>query len=244
MRSLSASDLLAVWERGVGRHPVEQALAVLALWTEQPHEDLAALSIGQRDAMLFDVYEHLFGTELEAFAECPACGERLVYKLTTRDFKRPVQTSEERPELTLLSGDLWMRLRLLNSIDLDAARECAGPEQARRMLAERCVVEAAQGDRAIPAQSLPDAAVDAISLRLAEADPLAEILVGLRCLECQHTGQIVLAIEQFLWTKIAWLAKRLLREVDALARVYGWPEREILALSAVRREIYLEMAAS
>ena len=112
------------------------------------------------------------------------------------------------------------------------------------MLAERCVVQATQGDREIPAHSIPDAAVAAISLHLAQADPLAEVLVGLKCLECQHAAQIVLAIEQFLWTKIVWLAKRLLREVDVLARVYGWSEREILSLSAVRRDRYLEMAAS
>jgi hypothetical protein len=244
MRSLSASELLAVWERGVGQHPVEQALTMLSIWTGEPREDLAALSIGQRDAKLFEIYEHLFGPELEAFAECPACGERLEYSLSTRDLKQPVGAPEEREALKLISGDLSLRLRLPNSMDLTAARECASVAEARRMLAEQCVVEAVQGDCAIPAQSIPDAAVDAISSHLAQADPLAEMLVGLKCLECQHAGQIALAIEQFLWTKIVWLAKRLLREVDVLARVYGWSEREILSLSAVRRERYLEMAAS
>jgi hypothetical protein len=217
---------------------------MLAAWTGEPREDLAALSIGQRDAKLFEMYEHLFGPELEAFAECPACGERLEYSLTTRDLKQSAGASEEKDALKLISGDLSLCIRLPNSTDLRAAKECASPAQARRMLAERCVVEALQSDRAIPAQSLPDAAVDAISSRLAQADPLAEVLVGLTCMECQHAGQIVLAIEQFLWTKIVWLAKRLLHEVDVLARAYGWSEREILSLSAIRRERYLEMAAS
>jgi hypothetical protein len=32
-----------------------------------------------------------------------------------------------------------------------------------------------------------------------------------------------------------------LREIDALARVYGWSEREILNLPARRRQTYLEL---
>jgi hypothetical protein len=243
MRSLSASELLTIWERGVGQHPVEQALSVLSVWTGEPRESLAALSIGQRDARLFEIYEDLFGPLMEAFAECPACGERLEYSLTTHDLKQAASVPG-REALKLDSGELSLLLRLPNSADLAAARECKGPEQARRMLAERCVVEAAQDGRPIPAQSLADSVVDEISSCLAAADPQAEVLVDVKCLACRQADRIVLAIEQFLWTKIAWLAKRLLREVDALARVYGWSEREILSLSAVRRERYLEMAAS
>ena len=41
----------------------------------------------------------------------------------------------------------------------------------------------------------------------------------------------------------AW-AKRTLREVHTLASAYGWSEREILSMSAVRRALYLEMVQS
>jgi hypothetical protein len=43
--------------------------------------------------------------------------------------------------------------------------------------------------------------------------------------------------------KIDMLARRLLREVDALARVYGWSEAAILALPATRRQAYLEIVS-
>jgi hypothetical protein len=49
-------------------------------------------------------------------------------------------------------------------------------------------------------------------------------------------------IGTFLWTELAAQAKRLLREIAALARVFGWSEAEVLSLSATRRQIYLELA--
>jgi hypothetical protein len=39
-------------------------------------------------------------------------------------------------------------------------------------------------------------------------------------------------------------ARRILQQVDALARVYGWNEAEILSLSQKRRQRYLEFIAS
>jgi hypothetical protein len=51
-------------------------------------------------------------------------------------------------------------------------------------------------------------------------------------------------IGQFLWTEIRARARRLLQEIDALARVYHWPEADILGMSDARRASYLEMALS
>jgi hypothetical protein len=36
----------------------------------------------------------------------------------------------------------------------------------------------------------------------------------------------------------------LLREIEALARAYGWSEREILDLSPQRRHTYLELVSA
>ena len=50
MRDLSAADLLAGWERGLGRSADEQALILLAAaLPSAPPESLASLPIGQRD---------------------------------------------------------------------------------------------------------------------------------------------------------------------------------------------------
>ncbi len=242
MRSLSASELIEVWERGSGEHPVDRALTLLSACSQETRQELAALSIGRRDARLLEIYERLFGPAIEAFAQCPKCGERLEYRMSTRELALP--PAEKEIPLILETAEASLRLRLPNSLDLRAVSECADAEVARKMLLERCVVEASQGGTGVQLQTLPESTVEKIASCLAEADPQAETLIDLTCCACRHCWQVTLDIENFLWVKINALAKRLLREVHALARAYGWREHDILALSSLRRQAYLEMAGS
>lgn len=241
MRSLSARELVELWELGQGQDPVERALSLLAACSSDDREALARLSIGRRDARLLEVHERLFGSTIDAFAECPRCAERLEYSLSTRELLAPADTPEG-PELTLQAGDMAMRLRLPDSLDLGVARACVDPDAARRLLLERCVLEAVgPGGAAVPLQSLSDSTVAMVADRLAEADPHAEMRIDLTCSNCRHRWQVLLEIESFLWAKIHALARRLLGEVHLLAQAYGWSEGEILALGARRRQSYLEM---
>lgn len=235
MRSLSASELLAVWERASGEHPVDRALTLLSACSEEPRQELAELSIGRRDARLLEIYQQLFGPMIEAFAQCPQCGERLEYRMPIRELTPPV--AETGQPLMLETEEKSFQLRLPNSLDLRAASECSDSQSARRMLLERCVVEAT-----VQVDDLPESTVEKIASCLAQADPQAETLIDLTCCACRHSWQVILDIQQFLWVKVSALAKRLLREVHALARAYGWREHDILALSEVRRQAYLEMA--
>jgi len=77
-----------------------------------------------------------------------------------------------------------------------------------------------------------------------EADPRAEITIRLTCPACSHEWDLLFDIADFFWTEIAAKGHRLLREIDVLARAYGWTEREILSLSAQRRQTYLELLAA
>jgi len=242
MRSLSAAELLEVWERASDQHPIDRALTLLSACCEESWDELAALSIGRRDGLLLEIYQRLFGTALEAFAECPKCGERLEYTMSVQELASPA-AAREMP-LILETDEACLRLRLLNSLDVRAASRCADAAAARRMLLERCVMEASQGGSPVPLQTLQESTVDKIAGLLAAADPQAETLIGLTCCACRYSWQVVLDIESFLWVKIQVLAKRLLREVHALARAYGWREHDILALSSLRRQSYLEMAGS
>jgi hypothetical protein len=221
---------------------VERALLLLSVCVEEHAASLPTLSIGQRDAHLVALYQRLFGDTLNAFAECPACGERLEYSVATRDLD--VTPSSADADLDLVSGELQIRLRFPNSLDLRALGGCSTVTAARRTLAERCVLEARTGGSSVPPETLPDSVVDQIAARLGEADPQAETLIDLACTACLHQWQVVLDIERFLWQKVSALAKRLLREVHVLAQAYGWREADILALSAVRRQFYLEMAGA
>ena len=95
--------------------------------------------------------------------------------------------------------------------------------------------------RRIPAHELPDDLLAALADEMSARDPQAEVLLDLTCPACGSRWQALFDIAAFFWTELAAEAKRLLREVDALARAYGWREADILALSPQRRQAYLEL---
>lgn len=135
-----------------------------------------------------------------------------------------------------------MRLRLPDSLDLHAVMSCPDHERALRLLSERCVVEATLDGAPIMPADLSQQMMEAVSSALQGADPAAELLINLNCAACSYTWQVTLDIERFLWSKVCMTAKRLLRDVHTLASAYGWDESDILSLSSVRRQIYVEMA--
>jgi hypothetical protein len=243
MRALSASEMIVIWERGAAQHPVDRALTLLEACCGEPRERLAQASIGQRDALLLLVHQQLFGDVLQAFAECPQCRERLEYSLSTREIAARSQTGgiDSESHLSFVDGGMQVQLRLPNSFDLGAVAASTDMATARRLLAERCVIEMTRERKTVPVSELTDSAVDRIAAHLASADPQADVVIDLTCAACRHAWQVILEIESFLWIKISSLAKRLLRDVHALARAYGWSEQEILSLSPLRRRAYLEM---
>jgi hypothetical protein len=89
-----------------------------------------------------------------------------------------------------------------------------------------------------------ESALESLGERLAQADPLAEIQIHLRCPQCGAEQNEVFDVVTFMWAQIDARARRLIAEVHTLAREYGWSEREVLDLSEVRRALYLELAQS
>jgi len=241
MRALSASEIVAVWERGCTQHPVDRALTLLEACCGEPRDHLALASIGQRDAMLLLVHQHLFGDALHAFAQCPQCGQHLEYSLSAREVAARSSHTVEEEHLRVTEGEMQLQLRRPNSFDLGAAAACADLPAARRVLAARCVVQATRNGVEVTIPELADAVVTNIADRLALSDPQAEVLIDLTCAACRHAWQVILETESFLWMKISALAKRLLRDVHTLAREYGWSEQQILSLGPLRRQAYLEM---
>jgi len=111
----------------------------------------------------------------------------------------------------------------------------------KRRLLERCVQRALRNGESIPGGEIPDGVADAVSERMAEADPQADVRLALACPECGHRWQAVLDVVSFLWAEIHAWAIRLLRDVHVLAATYGWREVDILALTPWRRQAYLDM---
>ena len=240
MRGLLAPDILRMWEAGGDRQPIERALTLLAAaCPESSLEQLAALSISRRDSQLLELRQRTFGDTLNAFSECPRCAGRLEIRFAASAIKT---TGDNRPDVQEMeSRGLTVRFRLPNSVDLAEALPAGTIDRAREALLYRCVIEARRGEAIVAPNELPPEVSEEINRRMAESDPAAEVRLDLQCPFCSHAWQALFDIAAFFWTEISTHARRLLREIDALARTYGWGEAEILGLSATRRRAYLEL---
>jgi hypothetical protein len=244
MRALSGPEILTIWETGWDQHPLDRALTVLAVALREAPARLAALTVGERDALLLAVREATFGPELAGCAECTRCGTPLEFALAAAAVRVPSPSDAGVRAHELRTDGVTLRFRLPDSRDLGASSECADLDHGRRTLVERCVLEVTRDDGAAPVTRLSSAAVARLAARMGELDPQAEVLMDVRCTACGEAGQVLLDIAAFFWIELAVQAKRLLREVHVLARAYAWPESDILAMSAWRRRCYLDMVGA
>lgn len=240
MRQLTATELLDAWERGLAESPPARALTLLSASTGAERDHLARLSVGERDRLLLSMREHIFGPRLDAFAECPSCGERLEMSFAVAD----VTVEREGPaedSLSLSVGDYDAVFRRLTSLDLLAVAPAPVARAARASLLARCLLSARRGEEEITADLLPEEVVERVAAAMAEADPQADVELALECPGCGHAWSEPLDVCAFLWGEIDAWAMRTFCEVNALARAYGWGEREILSMSPWRRQLYLTM---
>jgi hypothetical protein len=67
--------------------------------------------------------------------------------------------------------------------------------------------------------------------------------LALVCPTCGSGWAVAFDIVAFFWTELQAWAQRMLRDIHTLARAYGWREADILALSPLRRQVYLELSS-
>jgi hypothetical protein len=242
MRALLAPDIVRMWEVGRDQQPIDRAISLLSFaCAESSRDELAALSISRRDAQLLELRKKTYGATLNAFSKCPQCAGQLEIRFATTAIK--LSDGEIPDTLEMKAHETTVRFRLPSSVDLAEAISLGDVDQAREALFSRCIVEARTGGVTVASNELPPEVREEINRRMAESDPAAEVLLNLQCPFCTHSWQAFFDIASFFWIEISAHARRLLREVDALARAYGWGEAEILGLSATRRQAYLELIA-
>jgi hypothetical protein len=233
MRTISAADLLALWERGASRHPLDRsALLYACSRPDQPTDAIADLRLGEINARLLELRAAWFGDRIDAHVDCEHCGERLGLTIAVHELLRPVADSQ--PGEVTVAG---LRCRPPSLRDLAAiARERDGELAAHRLL-ERCLID---GDDSI---AVDDERLREVEDALEEIDPDADFAFDVRCEACGHSGTAQLDPGALLWDDVSARARALLAEVHQLAFAYGWSERDILALTPERRASYLSMVA-
>jgi hypothetical protein len=236
MACLSADEVLRLCESAAAQPPVERALTILAAADPgTSRAELARLSIGERDARLLDVREATFGASAAAAAACTHCGERVEFTLSLAQLRAPRAAA---PADELRADGLTLRFRVPDSDDVSAAQASPDP---RGMLVARCLLDARRDGSPVAPAELPPSAVARLAAAIAASDPQAEVLLDYACPACGRSGQTLFDVAAFLWEELRAHARRLLFEVAALARGFGWREADILAMSAARRRAYLEL---
>ncbi|HEY4262867.1 MAG TPA: hypothetical protein VGM98_22095 [Schlesneria sp.] len=241
-----APSLLTTWERAYGLSPVQRGLALLSLARPRDAvEQLANWTIGERDASLLDFRSSLFGTGIESVAACPECSEKLEVSFQVGDIRLVDAPAPKAQTLRIDSHSAI--LRPLTSADLLAVERQPSARLRREVLLSRCVTipdagPISESDSAeLKSTNWSDEAQRAIADLLAEIDPQADIRISLDCSRCNHAWSSRFDITTHLWSEVDVWAQRMLAEVHALAFAYGWSERDILAMTPWRRQLYMGM---
>ncbi len=236
MRSPSESELLGLWEQGLARHPIDRAL-LLCSWArpELPGERLAGLPLGVVNAALLRMRARLFGPRVELQVRCEQCGELLAIGLVVENLLVDADQGDDRREVDVGA----FRFRVPDSRDLASVASELDAEAAALRLLERCCI--AHPGTAVPALA---AMLGDVEARLEAADPIADLRLAVSCEACGHAWDATLDAGALLWDEVRRHAEGLLGQVAALARAYGWTERDVLALSHRRRAAYLGMLAT
>lgn len=224
--------MLALWDHGGSRHPIDRALLLLAAAEpDAPPDELADRPLGVRNAALMRLRQNTFGPEMDAWSDCAACGERMEFPIASGQLPPADQLPDDG--LLEVAGHRFARPTSRHLARLTGAGNAA---DAARMLLREC---------AAPADTLPeddsalDALVDEVGRAMDAADPWADVEIAVACPSCSEVSHLEFDVAGYLWEEIASQASRILDDVHALAIAYGWTEPAILALGDRRRAAYL-----
>lgn len=243
MRPVTTSELLTIWEREMNQPLIQKTLILLCqACQEMESNDVAKLSIGDRDVRLFQLRQWMFGSILKNIADCPACTERIEWETSIKDLRLPpVHNHEPAKEFDLEVDEFNIRFRLPNSIDISSVIANNVRQPDPRMLLITFILEARCNQDMYEINDLPDKVLKALDRRIEELDPQADIRMKINCPNCNHQWDARFDIASYLWTEINSWTKRILRDVCILARTFGWSEQDILKMNSTRRHLYLEM---
>ncbi|MEM1251924.1 MAG: phage baseplate protein [Cyanobacteria bacterium P01_H01_bin.21] len=241
MKGLTAANLLTVWEQGISQSTAQRGLLLLmAACPEQSPEQLAQLSIGQRDSHLLTLREQTLGSNLVSVVNCPNCNNKLELNFAVSDIRQPPVLGSTS-SLLLATEDYEITFRLPNSLDLRAVEQMSNVEQAAQQILERCILSVCYQGQAKSADHIPPFVKQALLEKMEQADQQADVKLAVSCPDCGHQWQAPFDILSFFWQELTAWAKRILQDVHQLASAYGWREADILAISPQRRQFYLEM---
>jgi hypothetical protein len=245
LRPITGADQAAIIDR-IGRDPAPVlatdliGACVLLEGGEPLGSDAArALSVGERETVLWRMRAMLSGDRIDAVVTCPACDEKVSIESHVADFLElaSVRTREVVAERV---GGRLVEFRVPSGGDLEdlARRHVVDIEEAEAELAAACLLSV---DGQSPTVDDIAELAAPIGERMAALDPAAELLFDSVCPACGFPITASLDATGFLLEEMATGARYLFHEVHVLASNYHWSEDEILDLTPRRRHLYLDL---
>lgn len=226
----AAAILIARWTpKGAGR-PHNRLAQLLAQFAP---EALEADTLGLRNQRLLRFYRTLSTAALEGQARCPSCAQPAMFTVPVEAVLACAEPPDERIALVALGGGT-ARFRLPVMADIMGLDPAAG--DARSQLAARCRLD--------EGPALDETALERLAQAFDTLDPAAEVTLALECAACHRSFAAAIDIAGFVADGLDRVVEGLFRDVDVLARAYGWSEAEILALPAARRRRYVALASA
>ncbi|QIG49837.1 hypothetical protein G5V57_20205 [Nordella sp. HKS 07] len=236
--------LLAEMDRALPARSTSALIAnlLLRLGNARPTPDqLAKLTLGDRERLLLAVCSHLLGAQADLAVTCPACRALVEVPIRFSDLisARPARAAI-RCSLVAGDGEWSAELTPPTGMDLDRAMK-AGSEAARRLLESGLMALFDARGQAVSRDALPQECEAELAEKLLALDPLAECRIGVECPHCtQHFDTL---LDGFALLRTAFGgAEALYGDVYRMARAYHWSEADILALPLAKRARYLAIA--
>jgi len=237
--SITANELLGLWEGAAAAPPAERAEILLAFQCEAQIS-----SLGGRNAALVALRRRLFGGMQPLRCNCTACGAVAEFTIDCAALEQALLPSPGANEPQRLdAGGYRIEFRMPDLTDLRRAfHACSDSDEFVALLLDSCVLRCEREDgRQSAPRDLPTLVAEALSRRMEELEPGASVGFDVACPECGAQWTAPMDVGEVLWAEVQSHAERILLEVDALARAYGWTEPEVLALSPSRRTAYLQL---
>ncbi|MFU8874996.1 hypothetical protein [Micromonospora sp. SL4-19] len=228
-RGPNARDLARLWPLGRSRGAGPRVGALLVrLDGEQARRD----ALGVQNQRMLALHRDIVGRPIEAVVGCPGCNAENEFVVPVEQICALPKPSPEAA-VRLKVGDSEVRFRLPTVADLEVLAGSSYAAGIQRLAARTCL------------ESDPPSLGAADLARLAQEwealDPAGSIRVDLNCAECARPIAANVDPAEFVARDLDRTVESLLREVDVIARAYGWSEDAILGLAAERRRWYVEL---
>lgn len=252
MRALTGELLMAAFDEGADQHSLTRGLILLSLaLPECNRQQLAELTIAERNLLLLRLRWLSFGGTLQGFGTCSQCGFHMEFAVPVNTMIEHLKGQLTSDVITWNEGGKRYELRAVTTDDLLTAMKAPGSAEAQDLLLKRCLTiqrASPESDGVSSCETSFDImSPDVVPCLVEKFDKLhaaAEFGCAVRCSECSNSEVLDLDIAQFLWLEVRCAAKRLIAQVHELAWAYGWSENSILSMSPQRRNAYIEILSS